>query len=84
MSTFFAFNLLCRLDTSSPAFENNFSDGTDVPGIHKYFLASCDSKLNRFSFAFYHARGSSALGNTSSAKYPSASTNALFMTFLLD
>ena len=84
MSTFFAFNLLHRLDTSSPAFENNLSDGTDVPGIHKYFFASCDSKLNRFSFAFHHASGSSALGNTSSAKYPSASTNALFVTFLVD
>ena len=83
MSTFFAFNLLRRLDTSSPAFENNLSDGTDVPGIRKYFFGSRDSKLNRFSFAFHHASGSSALGNTS-AKYPLASTNAWFVTFLVD
>ena len=29
--------ILCLFEINSPAFENSLSDGTEVPGMHKYF-----------------------------------------------
>jgi len=43
ISTFFGLIADLLAATTSPALENCLSDGTDVPGIHKYFLArSCN------------------------------------------
>ena len=39
MLTFLGFRRKRLLEISSPAFENNLSEGTEVAGIHKYFLA---------------------------------------------
>ena len=36
-------SLLFRADTNSPALENSLSAGTDVLGIHKYFIAKSAS-----------------------------------------
>ena len=36
-------SLLLRADTNSPALENSLSAGTDVLGIHKYFIAKSAS-----------------------------------------
>ena len=35
----FRFDLF--FETSSPAFENALSDGTDVAGMHRYFFNNC-------------------------------------------
>ena len=43
-SMFFGFRLS---DTNCPALENSLSDGTEEPGMHKYFLALCMSQGNR-------------------------------------
>ena len=43
MSTFLGLMLLLLAAITLPGFENNLSDGTDVPGTHKYFLVrSCN------------------------------------------
>ena len=39
MSTYFGLSLFLLADTSSPALEESLSDGTEVAGTHKYFLA---------------------------------------------
>ena len=36
---FFSFKQLLFADMSSPALENSLSDGTEVAGMHKYFVA---------------------------------------------
>ena len=38
---FLSFNLFRFLDISSPALENNLSDGTNVAGTLRYFFAKC-------------------------------------------
>ena len=45
MSTFLGFILFLLAETSSPAFEKTRSDGTEVPGIDKYFSANVLSKV---------------------------------------
>ena len=36
--TYFGFSLFLLAETCSPALKNNLSDGTEVPGMHKYFI----------------------------------------------
>ena len=36
--TYFGFSLFLLAETSSRALENSLSDGTEVPGMHKYFI----------------------------------------------
>ena len=83
ISTFLDLSLFLRMETSSPALENSLSDGTDVPGTHKYFLASLESKLKRFSCVFHQVKGSSNLGKTSSPMYAWTSTVALLAELLV-
>ena len=45
MSTYFGLSLFLLADTSSPALEKSLSDGTEVAGTHKYFLARMVSFL---------------------------------------
>ena len=45
MSIFLGFILLLFEVTSSPALEKRHSDGTEVPGIDKYFCANTLSKV---------------------------------------
>ena len=40
MSAYFGLSLFLLADTSSPALEKSLSDGTEVAGTHRYFLAS--------------------------------------------
>ena len=37
MLTVFGFMWLCLMKTSSPTLENNLSEGTEVPGMQRYF-----------------------------------------------
>jgi hypothetical protein len=50
MFTISPFKRLLCLDATDPDFENNRSRGTDVAGVHKYFLASAASVGNFISF----------------------------------
>jgi len=45
MSMFFGLIQLRFEDTSSPALENRRSDGTEVPGVYKYFFANTLSSV---------------------------------------
>lgn len=45
------------LFTVSPAAENTLSEGTDVPGMHKYCLARLANLGNRLAFSFHQSTG---------------------------
>ena len=47
MSTYFGLSPFLMADTSLPALEKSISDGTEVAGTHKYFLA------RMLSFLYY-------------------------------
>ena len=69
MSMFLGLMRFLLSDTSCPAFENNLSDGTDDPGMHRYFFASCCSRGNLFSLFFHHSSGFLIRSILGSSKY---------------
>ena len=50
-----------NLVTVSPAVENTLSAGVDVAGMHRYFLATYETKGKRCSFDFHHSSGDVSL-----------------------
>ena len=52
-----------------PAAEKIRSDGVEVAGMHRKYLASFDSVGKRPSFSLHHLRGSSLLESVASPKY---------------
>ncbi len=53
-SAFSGARRLCRSSYTFPAPENNFSDGTEVGGLLKYFWAICVSFGNLVKFSDHH------------------------------
>jgi len=80
----FGLILFLLADTNSPAFEKSLSDGTDVLGTHKYFIARCCSWGYCLPFCCHHKRGSSFHPMFFCCKYWRVSTIASEVGVLLD
>ena len=66
---FLGLSLFRLSETSCPAAENNLSEGTEDPGIHKYFLATLCSFGNLTELFFHHSSASLERSMFCSSKY---------------